>query len=79
MQGTLDFFTVQCLSSKITGKSHKSEGKKIIYTVYFLENMLLPHGQMRARNSTALTVVDILHTVFIEPQVEQDAEKQDIQ
>lgn len=36
-------------------------------------------GHKRARNSAALTVVDIMHTVFIELQVEQDAEKQDIQ
>lgn len=36
-------------------------------------------GHRRAENSTALTIVDIMHTVFIEPQVAQDAEKRDIQ
>lgn len=35
---------------------------------------------MRERNSTVLTVVDTLQAVFfIESQVEQDAEKQNIQ
>lgn len=36
-------------------------------------------GHERAKNSTALTAVDITHTVFIELQVEQDAEKPDIE
>ena len=36
-------------------------------------------GHMRARNSTTLTAADNVSTAFIELQLEQDAEKQDIQ
>lgn len=36
-------------------------------------------GDKSERNSTVLTAVDTLQAVFIESQVEQDAEKQNIQ